>query len=199
MKRILSRWVLVAGLSLAGAARAEMFYLVEVSDIQRKSTYQTMSQQEFRALKKTVDAESRVFQKALEQTRKDWDAAEKGPAPVPGAKAVPSVAPVAPIPFPGGSFSPRKAVEKGSFTDAKKAEQRQRQLEDAQREIESKDLKRNTNTKNAKTRLEHQAATERAALMVQTKIDELVKAAGAPAPGGKPDAGTVAKPADAAK
>lgn len=202
MKRMLSRWVLVAGLSLVGAARAELVYLVEVSDIQRKNTYQTMSQQEFRTLKKTVDAESRVFQKALEQARKDWDSAEKGPAPVPGVKAVPAVAPAAPIPFPGGSLSTRKVIEKASFTDAKKAEQRQRQLEDAQRDIESKEIERLKNSKNVKAdkaRREHQAAADRAALIVQTKIDELVKAAGTPAPSGKPDAGTDAKPADAAK
>jgi len=196
MKRMLSRGALVAGLAFAGAVRAELTYLVEVTDLQRKSTYQLMNAQDFRTLRKTIDSEARVYQKALELVRKDWDAAEKGmtAAPAPGVK----VERPATVSFPGGSLSARKIMEKGSFTEQKKAEQRQRQLEDAQADIDKKEATRNKGQKVDKAKSDRLAAESRAAMMLQAKIDELVKAASTPAADVKPDA-TAGAAATAAK
>ena len=57
---------------------------------------------------------------------------------------------------------------------------------------------RSRGQKGDKTKLDRLAAESRAALMLQAKIDELVKAAGAPAADVKPDA-TAGAPAPAAK
>ena len=183
MKNMFQR--LIMGLVVAGtvAVRAESVNVVEVYDLQRKVTREIMATAEMRELKKTIEAEARVYPKALELTKKEWDAAEKPAPAAPGAKAEKGVAPT---PFPASMLSPRKFVDKGSFTDKDKAQKKLDQLEKVDADLFEKEAKE----KKAKQQLEasnpaskkksagmddHGAAAGRAATALQAKIDELVK------------------------
>jgi hypothetical protein len=213
MKQMLWRMVLVAALTGVGLARAEIVYLVEVSDLQKKVTREIMTGAELKDLKKTIDAETRVFAKAVELAKKEWEAAEKGEKPAPGEK-VEKLPPA--TPFPNGTLSARRCQEKGSFTDHEKAQKRLDQIDTAEADLLAKQAKRIAGQPKAKNarELERAAVIGRAAMAVQDKIDELIKnpaaaaakpaeAAAAPAEGAaKPAAGKAAdgaaKPAAAA-
>ncbi len=211
MRQMLWRMVLVAALTAVGMARAEIVYLVEVSDLQKKATREIMTSAEMKELKKTIDAETRVFAKAVELAKKDWDAAEKGEKPAPGEKVEKQPAAT---PFPNGTLSARRCQEKGSFTDREKAQKRLDQIDTAEADLLAKQAKRNVGQPKAKNvrELERAAVIDRAAMAVQEKIDELIKnpagaakpaEAAAPAEGAaKPAAGKAAegaaKPAAAA-
>ncbi len=212
MKQMLWRMVLVAALTGVGMARAELVYLVEVADLQKKVTREILTSTEMKELKKTIDAETRVFAKAVELAKKEWDAAEKGEKPAPGEKV--EKQPPA-TPFPSGTLSARRFQEKGSFTDRDKAQKRLDQIETAEADLLAKQAKRNAGQAKAKNmrEFERAAAIDRAAMAVQEKMDELIKnpagaaaksaEAAAPAEGAaKPAAGKAAegaaKPAAAA-
>jgi hypothetical protein len=183
MTKIVRRMVLVAVLAGAGMVRAEMSYIVEVTDLQKTVTRQVMTAAELKELKKTIEAEARLFPKAVELVKKSWDEAEKASKPGPGEKAVPS------MPFPSGTFSPRRCQEKGNFTKQEEAQKRLEQMDAAESDLAARKAKRAgaNSVKNTKIQ-EREAVVLRAALAVQEKIDELVKN----------PAGAAAKPAEVA-
>ncbi|MFZ4394453.1 MAG: hypothetical protein ACOYOU_02370 [Kiritimatiellia bacterium] len=186
MNRTLMRMVLLVAMTGAGVAKAEMAYIVEVTDFLKQNTRQAMTTAELKELKKTIFAESRVFAKAMELAKKEWDAAEKGePAekPKPGEKVEKPVM-LAPTPFPASMISPRKYREMGTFTDTEKAQRKLAQIEEAEANQAAKDAKKNPNKAKTAHDTERMLAAQRAVLTVQEKIDTLIKnpaAANAPA------------------
>jgi len=198
MKKQLVRLTVLAALLVTGMARAEMVYVATLSDVRKEETFQVMNKDELKALKQTVDAEAKVFVKALEATKKEWEAAEKAvpvaaaapKAPAKGAAAAPAVR-TGPRPFPSGMLAPRKVTEAGPFERAQ-ADKKVQSMQDAQVNALSKSTKTDT-SKAKKTdaekkreelrkarELEQTAAAQDAALKLQAKIDELVKAAANP-------------------
>ena len=169
---------------LAGTVSAEMVYVVETTDFQKKASFAIMNAADKRALQKQIDAEARVFPKAMEQIRKEWDvkdpSAPPPPPPKPGEKRE---KPLATPPFPSGMLAPRKLEVKGEFTDQKKADKKREQCETRAFDNESKEQKRKQAAKDTKER-DRELAAERAAGMLESKIAELIKnpAAGADAP-----------------
>ncbi len=206
MKQAFKWMMLAAVLAGVGAARAEMVYLVEITDLQKKVTREIKTSAELKELKKTMDAEARVFPKALDLTKKEWEAVDKG-APVEKPKPGEKIErPLPATPFPSGMLAPRKLQTKGDFSDRDKAQKRLEQLENAEMDLLSKDAKRNQGrqlTDKDKIKLAREAdraaAADRAAVSLQTRIDELIKnPAGAAAPAAA-GAAAVAAPAAAAK
>lgn len=202
MKQTLMRMVLLVALAGVGMAKAEMTYIVEVTDLLKQNTHQVLSSAELKDLKKTISAEARVFAKAMELSKKEWDAAEKGEPlekPKPGEKVEKPVF-IAPTPFPGSMISPRKYREVGSFTDADKAQKKMTQIMDAEAKQMEKDAKKNPNKAKPSTHeTERMLAAQRAVLAVQEKIDALIKnPAAANAPAAAPAAPGPAQAPDAA-
>lgn len=211
MKHAMMQTVFALTLAYAGAVKAEMVNVVEITDLQKKATYEVMSSSELKTLQKTIEAEKNVFPKALELVRKDWETADKTPVekPAAGAKPAEKEKPAALLPFPTGMLAPRKAVVKGEFSDAQKAAKQRDKLDNAQIEAPVKEPKKGgtgkggTLTEKDKQKMarEHdrELAADRAATMLQSKIDELIKNAAAAASGAAaaPAAGGTDKPADA--
>ena len=198
------RATIVAVLACAGMARAEMVYVVETTDLQKKSTLEIKTGAELKELKKTIDAEARVFPKAFELVKKEWEAGDKGAPPAEKPKPGEKIErPPPPAPFPGNMLAPRKCQEKGSFTDRDKAAKRQQQLEDSAMEAITKEAKKKQGqqlTDKEKAKLardnERQLAADRAATTLQAKIDDLIKnppGAGGAATNAAPAAAPAAK------
>lgn len=183
MKQALMRMVLVAGLAGVGVAKAEMVTVVEITDLQKKVTREIKTSAELAELKKTIDAEARVFPKAQELAKKEWETADKGAPPAEKPKPGEKVAPPTPTqPFPSGMLSPRKYAEKGSFSDRDKAQKKLEQLDKADEAVLEKAAAKNKGKQLSaaeKTRQAHEneraQAADRAALAVQAKIDDLIK------------------------
>lgn len=198
---------------------AEMVCVVEITDFTKKPSFEIMSSAEAKALQKTIEAEKRVFPKALEEVRKEWNASEK---PATGALAVKGEKPPPPIPFPTGAVGPREIRVRAEALDRQKADKRISQLEDnlgngahsARKVMTAADKQKQA--REALREAERSAMAERAAGMLQAKVDELMKmnaaggaaAAAAPATGDKekaaepkpaaqPDAGKQPQPAAA--
>jgi hypothetical protein len=204
MKTALQQAAFVLAFGIAGAARAEVVYLVEISDHQKKPSYEIMSSTDLRALKKTVEEEARVFPKALELVKKEWNESDKA-----AAKDLKPAERGVLMPFPNGRLAPRKVEEKGNFADPKMAEKKKETLQN--RAFESsfgKDPKKTGRqlTDQEKQRIakerEKDLAADRAAGLLEQKIQDLLKnpAGGAPAgdkPAGNENAGDKPKAADA--
>ena len=199
MKQVFIGMVLAAVLASVSVARAELVYVVEITDLQKAVSHDIKTAAELKELKKSIEDEARVFPKALEQVKKEWEAAEKPAPAAPGEKPAPGAKPdkpVPPTPFPSGMLAPRKCQEKGSFTDRDKAQKKMDQLETAAADVIAKEAKKNQGkqpTEAEKSRQAHAAeraaAAAKAVTALQTKIDELLKnpagaggAAAAPAP-----------------
>ena len=177
MNMPLMRIVLFAGMVAAGAAKAETFTVVEITDLKKKGTREIKTTQELADLKKTIDAESQVFQKAMELARKDWPAPPK-PAPAAKTKAgtKPPPPPPPPQPFPS-NLAPRKCLDKGSFPDKELAQKLLDQLEKAAKDAADALAKSTKNQKVSEVEKARAEALDRGATAVQAKLDELVKAA----------------------
>lgn len=182
MKQALMRMVLVAGLAGVGVAKAEMAYVVEISDVSKKVTREIKTSAELSELKKTIDAEARVFPKALELTKKEWETADKGAPPAEKPKAGEKVAPPAPAqPFPSNMLAARKYSVKGPF-DQVKAQKMLEQLGKSDADAiekaaaKAKALKPTDKDKAKMARDADRAqAADKAALAVQAKIDDLIR------------------------
>lgn len=213
MKNPLSKMAVFAALTCAVTARAEMVHVVEVTDTARQPTYQIVSDAEMKALKQTLDSEARVFPKALEVVKKEWDAAEKTTPPPLAAKPAAGAAAAAPVvksgprPFPAGSLAMRKMDDKG-FMGRAQAEKKVQALEDSLvAALDKSTTKGNSTTKKTeaqkkaealrKTRdAERDAAAKEAAIKLQAKIDDLVKEAANPTPAPAAAADNKDKPAE---
>jgi len=214
MKNPLSKMAVFAALTCAVTARAEMVHVVEVTDTARQPTYQIVSDAEMKALKQTLDSEARVFPKALEVVKKEWDAAEKTTPPPLAAKPAAGAAAAAPVvksgprPFPAGSLAMRKMDDKG-FMDRAQAEKKVQALEDSQvaaldksaTKAKSTTVKKTDSQKKAEAQrkardAERDAAAKEAAIKLQSKIDDLVREAANPTPATAAAADNKDKPAD---
>ncbi len=199
MKKALFHLTILAALIVTGMAQAEMVYVATLSDVRKEETFQVMNKDELKALKQTVDAEAKVFTKALEATKTEWEKAEKAVPVAPAAAKAPAAKGAAAAPavrtgpraFPSGMLAPRKVTEGGPFERAQ-ADKKVQSMQDAQVNALSKSTKTDTSkvkkTDAEKKReeqrkareLEQTAAAQDAALKLQAKIDELVKAAANP-------------------
>ena len=82
MKQVFLWMVVAASLAGANLARAETLYVVEISDVEKKVSREIKTSAELKDLKKTIEDEKRLFPKALELAKKEWDTtADKGAAP----------------------------------------------------------------------------------------------------------------------
>jgi Skp family chaperone for outer membrane proteins len=171
-----------------GSAKAETLYVVETTDLQKKSTYDVMNSEKLHELQKTVAAEARVFQKAIETVRKSWENVDK---PAPGEKPADKQVRAPAAPFPSGTLSFRRIDVKGEYADEKSADKKKALLErlaaDEQKKADDADKKKMDANKDKKKQDAKKAkeqellsATQQVAVLLQTKIDELVKAAAAP-------------------
>ena len=185
MKQMLTRMMVVAVLAYVGVAKAESVTLVEITDLQKKTTYEIKTSQEFKELKKTLDAEAHVFPKALELTKKEWETSDKGAPPAEKPKPGEKVEkPAAQQPFPASMLSFRKCAEKGNFADREKAQKRLDQMESSAADVILEKAKKNmgkvptpADKLKAAREAERDKAADKAAVALQAKIDELVKAA----------------------
>ena len=103
MKQVFIGMVLAAVLASVSVARAELVYVVEITDLQKAVSHDIKTAAELKELKKSIEDEARVFPKALEQVKKEWEAAEKPAPAAPGEKPAPGAKPdkpVPPTPFP---------------------------------------------------------------------------------------------------
>lgn len=191
MKQMFIRMALVTVLAGVGVAKAgEDISVVEIVDLQKKSTFEIKTAQEFKDLKKTIDAEARVFPKALELAKKEWDAANKPAPAVPAAAATPAAPgtpaakppaakppkPAPPTPFPSG-LQPRKYSEKGSFSNHDLAQKKKDQLDKTEADILKKETDKSLKL-SAKEKVkadDHAAAVARAVTLVEAKIGDLIK------------------------
>jgi hypothetical protein len=194
----------IAALASVGVVRAEMVNVVEISDLQKKITYEVKTAQEFRELKKQYDAEQRVFQKALDLTKKEWEQGDKGAPPAEKPKPGEKIErPPPPPPFPSGMLAARRCTDKGFFSDRDKAQKRVEQLDTAAMDAITKAAERNkgkTSDKDKKKQAlenERALAADRAATALDAKIQELLKSPAGAAPAA-PAAGGAAAPAPAA-
>jgi len=202
MKRILMRMALLAVLAGVGVAKAdgdaskgdagavkyEFVFIVEITDLNKKVTREIKTLLEVTAMKKTMEAETRVFPKALEMAKKDWIAAEKN-ALQSAAQAKAGATP-APLPqmFPSG-IVPRRLVEKCSFTDRFKAQKQMEQYDKLDLEDLAKAAKllQKQSLNQSQAQIQKAAndkakadAFDKAAAAVRAKMDELLKAESSP-------------------
>ncbi len=171
-------WLAAMVVGMAVAARAESFSVVQVTDMNRDVTFQVVTSAELKDLKKQMDAEDKFFQKAKDLVAKDWAAriaAER--------KANDKNAPKTPA-FPGSQLRERvMSVMPRSYMKKDDADKAVQALEE--RAARSSELKQELEKKNAKggktTNHEKELAVSEAASLLKAKIEELTKAAPAPA------------------
>ncbi|MEI7435271.1 MAG: hypothetical protein WCL16_00520 [bacterium] len=166
----------VAGMAVV--ARAESYSIVQLTDMENEQTIQVVSTTELRDLKKQLEAETKVFQKAKDLAAKEWAArivAER--------KANDKNAPKT-LPFPGAQLRggremrvlPRNYMNKD---DADKAVQVMEEV--AARKADNKkerEIKAGAG-KLPKKLVDHdkELNLREAATFLKTKIDELTQAA----------------------
>lgn len=156
----------------AACARAEMLYVVKISDFAKNVEYKTMTGAEKSALQKQIADETRVFPKVLQQLEKEWKEDELSKDE----------------PFPKTKLSPRKMMASGPF-DAKQAQKKvealeEREMDDAFDTGSSKKKERSMTEKQrekAKAREAKEAAKEAAAAQLAKKLAERIDAALNPA------------------
>jgi hypothetical protein len=166
MKKVcVAMLVLVAGVTAALAVGAkEKYVIVKTTDFARENSYEVMTPDEFKTLTADINAEGKLFQKALKAAEKEWKSNEDT------AKKT----------FPSSAISPRKAATVGQpYTEREKAEDK---MADIQEEEENKKLKEEEKRsktygkgKGKEKDDEKDFAIEQAREMFQTKMDELTK------------------------
>ena len=159
-----------AGLaSFAAVARAEMIYLVKITDFVKTPSYQLMTGPEKSELERTLKQEERVFPQVLEELKKAWKEDELSRDE----------------PFPASKLAPRKLEVKGMFTDRQAAQKKLDAIEErAMDEVfdsgsgnKKKDKKLNPKQREkAKAREAKEAQKEAAAALLGKKIQERVDA-----------------------
>ncbi len=156
-----------------GAAAAESFLVVHVSDMTREDSYQVMSGDEFKQFQKHVQLEERFFAKAVAQVSEEWRKDELNKT----------------TPFPAGRLASRKVIgQPESFPSRDKAEARVSQYEEREsnkvaRERErqkanaGKTKKSNPDADKEKEQREKEKTIQarRAADLVATKIETLIR------------------------
>ncbi|MGI6496778.1 MAG: hypothetical protein ACOX5G_11985 [Kiritimatiellia bacterium] len=159
----------LAGLCLAATlARAEMIYLMKITDFAKQPSYELMTGPERSALLKEIQKEERCFPKVLAELKKEWmeDELSKGEI------------------FPAAKLAPRKAEVKGTFTDRQSAQKKldtleERAIDDAFEKGGKKKKRKSMTAKQrekAKIREAKDAQKEAAAELLAEKIEERIQA-----------------------
>ena len=167
--------LLVAALAGYGhAMAAETFVVVEIStnlDARVPACCKIVSASEAQEIQKGISAETQVYSKALELTRKAWDEANAIP------KSTELTTKPIPPRFPIEMLAPRKCVLHGAFSEKEKAQKHLAKVQkDADAAIQIKIAAKNKSAgsqKNAVAAM--QANVAHAATELQGKIAELVK------------------------
>lgn len=160
--------VLLAGLvvmAVATVRAGEEGMLVKVVGMDHKAEWQTMSENDFKTLEKTLKLEQKVFSKAVENAGKEWrtDELNKG------------------IPFPGGRLMPRTISTSQPFPSLEKAEAQLSKIQDQEAKKLEKQAEKDKNAKGkpkSKDQDKKEAEVVRAIDLVQAKLMELVAKAG---------------------
>ena len=98
----------------AAATPKEKLVLVQVTDAAKETSFQVLTDEEFKTLKADISLEARLLPKAIAAARRDWESSEDT-----RKKA-----------FPANAASPRQLKVIADFTDRKAAEARQSKLEE---------------------------------------------------------------------
>ncbi|MEI7901887.1 MAG: hypothetical protein WCK89_16665 [bacterium] len=100
--------------AVAPPAPAEMFSVVQITDMRERPGFEVMSREEYTALLKAIKEEAAVFTFAVTESRKEWDANKENK-----------------IPFQGSRVKPRSAKKVSpDFNDREKASKKKAQLEE---------------------------------------------------------------------
>jgi hypothetical protein len=159
-------------------AKFEKIFLVKVTGFDGQEALQALKSEDFTALQKRIQSESRLFSKALAAAEQDWKAAEETKVK----------------PFPRMAVSQRKLNTVQVFMDQAKADAKLQMMEGQESKSETRRMEREaarektlgkaktiekTDTKKEeRTALESQARD-----LVEKKLSELIEAEGAKAGG----------------
>ncbi len=128
MKKTIFAGLALAGM-LAGTACAEMVSIIQITDMRGTSEYVVMNREEHNALLKEIAEETKFFQVAAAEAKKEWDDEMKEKPPK--ERMI----------FQGNRIKPRSARKMGAdFTDRDKAEKRKSVLEERFQEKQAQDL-----------------------------------------------------------
>lgn len=171
MKSKLSR-TLVAGLLLGVTALLPAFgqsvYVVTITDMQKKQSYEVMTREQVAELKSTIQAESRHFQAAIAAARKDWESNDL----------------TKDKPFRTTGLAPRKFRQEGPFSQEAARKKADRLLErDVDREYNASRAKSGRSrgklsekeVKKQERELMREQAAQEAADLIKKHLDALVK------------------------
>jgi hypothetical protein len=146
----------------ARSLAADSFYVVKVTEMDKKVDFKLMSAEDYKALETEVKAETSLFPKAEELAKKEWKTAdEKGPFP--------------------GRLSPRKVEVVERHTVREKADEKLEKLQSSEdRKAEPKKAGGKMNEaekKMAESKAEKEKDLQKAHDLVKGKLTELVSAA----------------------
>ena len=106
--------VAVALMGLAGAVRAEMVSVVQITDMRGEIGYEVMNREEFNALLKEIKDETAAFAPAVADSKKEWESNKDNK-----------------LPFQGNRIKPRAAKKAGpDLADRDKASKKKAQFEE---------------------------------------------------------------------
>ena len=191
-------WLAAVVLGMAVMARAESYNIVQLTDMDREVTVQAVSATELKDLKKQIETETKLFQKAKEMAAKEWAtriAAER--------KLNDKNAPRT-LPFPSAQLRERKmSVMPRSFMNKEEADKAVQVIEE--RAARQADFKQQQEIKSGNQggksgNRDKELNLREAATFLKSKIEELTAstAGGAAAPAGAADAAGAAAPAGGA-
>jgi hypothetical protein len=142
---------------------ADSFYVVKITEMDKKVDFKLMSAEDYKALETEVKAETSLFPKAEELAKKEWKTAdEKGPFP--------------------GRLSPRKVEVIERHTVREKADEKLEKLQ-ASEDKKSGDTRKpggkmnEAEKKMAESKAEKEKDLQKAHDLVKGKLTELVSAA----------------------
>ena len=170
-------WLAAAVVGIAVVARAESYSIVQLTDMDREVTVQAVTSTELKDLKKQMETETKLFQKAKEIAAKEWAAriaAER--------KANDKNAPKT-LPFPSSQLRMREMhVTPRTYMNKEEADKAVTALEEhASHQAEIKQEQEKKAGKQGGTGANHdkELNLREAATFLKTKIEELTKSAGA--------------------
>jgi hypothetical protein len=162
----------VALMGLAGAVRAEMVSVVQITDMRGQVGYEVMNREEFNAVLKEIKEETAAFAPAVAECKKEWEANKENK-----------------LPFQGNRIKPRSVKKAGpDINDREKADKKKNQLEERASDKQIEELaKEEKKAKQSKPKEEDIAkeearvkAFDEAFAMISKKMGEKL---GRPVPG----------------
>lgn len=153
---------------MAVMARAESYSIVQLTDMDREVTFQVVDATELKDLKKQMDTETKLFQKAKDAVAKEWAARIVAERKANDKSAIKT------LPFPGSQLRERKmTVMPRSFMKKDEADKAVQALEERAFSKQEKDMKSGKQTNRDK-----ELNLREAAALLRSKIEELAQSAG---------------------